>query len=471
MICSYSLRMQAMTTLAQVLERERSLPVELVMMIGAGAAGRLDAAAPRHISVADVLITADGEVAIAESALAADSTADALVTLAALMRSACSQRPGASLRRLLARASRYHEPREFAAAIDHSLAFSDRDALTDSLCALAAGQPLPVPREPRRGRLGVVATVLLAVLLIAGVAAAVVFASGLHHRLLRPHEIGLLTIGVRLGEPPESAIEETALLGVTVTKVGEESTRPIRVALRPQADRHTPGSTYYANQPRYLGTGFYEVRLRYEDRMVVRRVLVDPISSSGTDLQIELARSLQETTQLSLTASDATTGAPLAVTVLVAPVDGSAPFTQAEEPSVELDAGLAYEVRVAADGYYEQRLVVPAGRLESLWSVRIAMIPVAARVLVDSEVDGVQLLLDGDRSYPRGGPNPQTATLAPIEAGEQTLLLVPGSYELTVRLRRETATSTPLQIGAGDTLRVRISREDDELSLVTQEER
>ncbi len=129
---------------------------------------------------------------------------------------------------------------------------------------------------------------------------------------------------------------------------------------------------------------------------------------------------------------DAVSGIPLLTDAEVSVRISNRWFSIHEAHEAELRTGAVYWFRFDAPGYYRKEYSLLMRPRQSQLQLRPNLAPLPGAVSISSEVDGVELLIDGMPVYVKGGPQPKTAAVPVINAGTTEILMPPGTYQFSI---------------------------------------
>ncbi len=464
------------TTLAQIVEREGGLPLDIALVVGWRVAV-LVAQVHQHGRSAGTLrpdeirVRADGRVTLTGTSDTPPTLAAELSRIGELVSCVCAQPLPYGLRRLASHtgARWYSGARHVAGAIRRRLATADITGLERMLGSCATGISLPAPRVRKRPVFSTVATVVSLVVLLISAGAGVVYYSGAHNALLMPTTVGSLRLDVTVSGRIDSdgVTAAVQMLGST-----EEDGRPaVSLPLRPEREHDTRLTRSFTTGVRYLPAGLYRLRLRTAGASAHQTFLLGPIADRDgpTVISIELDYLPAPTTAVRISASDALDDSPLEPAIYVArnlPTGEWSTYERVPNAAIDVDADQDIRFLIQADGYYTQRVTLPEPPRPASFVIRASMVPEPATVVITSEVAGVRLMLDGEPYYLQGGPAPTPARLPTLGVGETSLTLAPGTYELTAGVTGAGSTTAPLRLAGGATVQARVVQDGSDIGLI-----
>jgi eukaryotic-like serine/threonine-protein kinase len=102
-------------------------------------------------------------------------------------------------------------------------------------------------------------------------------------------------------------------------------------------------------------------------------------------------------------------------------------------PKNELVSGKSYSLRVSAPGYVSETLTVSVGVLQTQAFFQAALMPLAGRLLIVSDLRGLKLTIDGMGSVPSGDAERKAQSLGISDSKPLSLSLTPGRIRLEAR--------------------------------------
>jgi hypothetical protein len=121
-----------------------------------------------------------------------------------------------------------------------------------------------------------------------------------------------------------------------------------------------------------------------------------------------------------------------------------------------LTTGTSYRFKFERAGYYPQTFNLGIKPYQPLLQLRVHLIPYPGTLKINSDAEGLQILLDDSPAYLSGSKDRIYQTLEPLEAGTQELILDPGEYLLTVKRTDQLSRSLPVTVLSEKTVQVNV---------------
>jgi len=130
-----------------------------------------------------------------------------------------------------------------------------------------------------------------------------------------------------------------------------------------------------------------------------------------------------------------------------------------------LTTGTSYRFRVDHAGYYPQTFNLLIKAYQPLLQLDVQLIPYPGTLVIESDAEGLKVLLDDSPSYLSGGTERVYGALEPLEAGSRELILDPGEYLLTIKKDEQLSRSIQVPVVSERTARVRVHYDRAEKTL------
>jgi len=121
-----------------------------------------------------------------------------------------------------------------------------------------------------------------------------------------------------------------------------------------------------------------------------------------------------------------------------------------------LTTGASYRFKFERAGYYPQTFNLGIKHYQPLLQLQVHLIPYPGTLTINSDADGLRILLDDSPAYLSGGRDRIYQTLEPLEAGIRELILDPGDYLLTVKRDDQLSRSLPVTVLSDKTVQVNV---------------
>jgi hypothetical protein len=130
-----------------------------------------------------------------------------------------------------------------------------------------------------------------------------------------------------------------------------------------------------------------------------------------------------------------------------------------------LTTGTSYRFRVDHEGYYSQSFNLLIKPYQPLLQLDAQLIPYPGTLAIESNAEGLKVLLDDSPFYLSAGKERVYGALEPLEAGSRELVLDPGEYQLTIKKDEQLSRSVQVTVLAGQTVRVKVRYDRGEKTL------
>ncbi len=346
-----------------------------------------------------------------------------------------------------------------------------------------------IPRSKGRSLALKLAAAGLAVVLLGG-GFLVVSSSGLFYEIMSAKEVGSLEIKVLVPDdyykaPPE--IYARAVLTYTneAAKTKEEKQKTFDYKLTPVSrilpDLSGKGGEkkelYLTTNPLFLPAGLYELELTVENRKYCTSFFLNPleIQKQNPDtpdkrkiIQVTINRPFNKKIPVIQNVRDSLSGDSLNKDVEIY-YKGKAGWTAWKYSKGELYAGREYTLRYALPGYYTRDVKVMIEREMDSLTLTIDLIREPGKLIIASDTDGLQILLDNRTDDYVGGLNRTFVEFGQTAKKEKSFLLDERDYMLTIKKDDQTFSNYNVSIEADKTVKLFVSYNKDDNTIKISE--
>ncbi|MEJ2663301.1 MAG: serine/threonine-protein kinase [Spirochaetia bacterium] len=329
----------------------------------------------------------------------------------------------------------------------------------------------------------------LAVVLLGG-GFLVVSSSGLFYEITSAKEVGSLEIKVLVPDdyykaPPE--IYARAVLTYTneAAKTKEEKQKTFDYKLTPVSrilpDLSGKGGEkkelYLTTNPLFLPAGLYELQLTVENTKYCTSFFLNPleIQKQNPDtpdkrkiIQVTINRPFNKKIPVIQNVRDSLSGDSLNKDVEIY-YKGKAGWTAWKYSKGELYAGREYTLRYALPGYYTRDVKVMIEREMDSLTLTIDLIREPGKLIIASDTDGLQILLDNRTNDYVGGLNRTFVEFGQTAKKEKSFLLDERDYMLTIKKDDQTFSNYNVSIEADKTVKLFVSYNKDDNTIKISE--
>ncbi len=402
---------------------------------------------------------------------------------------------------------RYQSAGEVARLLDAYFRRRGEADLRARLAELAGGEQAATPerRPRRRRRRWVIAAALVVVVLAAGVAG---WATGAIQRLVLARTHALAQIEVRLRKTDRTVGEH--LVRTELTRIADGEATPVPVTLpllHAVPGLETPDFVVLRSRLLTLPVGRYEARIRVEDSATreARSLVPAALEPSPQLFRARWDPVADDELRLEVIVVDAESGEPMPEATLELERDGRwvdlvrrgeawgvksavpAPPDDGEALSgplagrarladrvplvrpVRFVPGQALTVRVSHPDYLETTTTLDTQRLAEAATLRVALVPRPATLLINSRIDGAELFVDGSDRLRAAGPEPALVDAPELFEGVTEIRLVPGAYRIETR-SGDAADAVDVRLAPGSQTVLRLVERDEGIDLMIVEE-
>jgi hypothetical protein len=242
---------------------------------------------------------------------------------------------------------------------------------------------------------------------------------------------------------------------------------------RPKQSAEGEESYVLESERLYLETGRYRLKVNLEGQLHwetfflgSRRLQKQHLdTSAGRRLQIQLEQTPPLPLEVRYKVSDIRSGEDLTKTAGFFIFLNNRKIRWSRRIAATLTTGTIYSFMIDHRGYHPQKFDLLIKPYQPLLQLDAQLIPYPGTLVIDSDADGLKVLLDDSPFYLSGGTERTYGSLEPLEAGSRELVLDPGEYLLTVKNDDQLSRSIPVTVVSGQTARVTVRYDKAEKTL------
>ena len=211
----------------------------------------------------------------------------------------------------------------------------------------------------------------------------------------------------------------------------------------------------------FLEAGNYRLMTRWGSQVEWRLFYLPPLSEKVDGLVLEMKSPSvpKKALKVSLDVTDSYTGLNLLGQAGLAVFEND---HWVEAAAASLQTGDAYRFRIQCPGYYTRYINAPLQFYQDSLKLIVQLIPLAAEIRIESELEEVLLKVNGKTSLLGGGIDPQKIRFGKLRAEANFWELVPGEYQLTF-IEGDRVLNLTMNLKSGETTNLRISDREGEL--------
>jgi len=362
------------------------------------------------------------------------------------------------------RKRRFQDLRQIIHRLKRRIKRRDPASIKRALKRVIQGREIGDIYKPRRTWVfWVFVALILGAILTAG--GYYLYLKGYHYEILQPDRYGSLVASARI--PASYKDPEDIYIAAVLYREAEGELIRVEDAtlhFRPKQGAEREDSYILESERLYLKTGRYRLKVNLEGQLhwesfflgsrSLQKQHLD--SSSGQSIEIRLEQTPPLPLEVRYTVSDIRSGKDL--------TDSSAFFVFLNDRWIRwnrriagsLSTGAGYRFKVEHAGYYPQTFNLGIKPYQPLLQLQVQLIPYPGTLRIDSDTEGLQILLDGSPAYLSGGRERIYGALEPLEAGTRELILDPGEYLLTVKRGDQLSRSLPVTVLSNKTVQVNV---------------
>jgi tRNA A-37 threonylcarbamoyl transferase component Bud32 len=227
----------------------------------------------------------------------------------------------------------------------------------------------------------------------------------------------------------------------------------------------------------YLPAGMYELELTVENQKYCTAFFLNPldIQKQNPDtpdkrkiIQVKIVPPFNKKIPVTYYVRDAASGRSLDKDVQVF-YKGNAGWADWKYAKGELYVGRTYKIRYVLPGYYTRDVEVDLEREMDALNLDIDMIKKPGTLIITSDTDGLEILLDNRRDDYLGGTRRSFVEFGATSTKQKTFLLDERGYMLTIKKDDQTFSNYNLDIQADATVKLFVSYNKDQNTITITE--
>jgi tRNA A-37 threonylcarbamoyl transferase component Bud32 len=292
-----------------------------------------------------------------------------------------------------------------------------------------------------------------------------VYLKGYHYEIIRPDQYGSLVVSARIPasyKDPKDIYIASVLYRETEGELIRIENPVFRFRVRQGAEQE---ESYLLESERlYLETGRYRLKVNLEGQLhwesfflgsrKLQKQHLD--TSAGRRLEIQLEQTPPLPLEVRYRATDIRSGEDLTGTTGFFVFLDNRWVRWNRRIAATLTTGTSYRFRVDHEGYYSQSFNLLIKPYQPLLQLDAQLIPYPGTLAIESDAEGLKILLDDSPFYLSAGKERVYGALEPLEAGSRELVLDPGEYQLTIKKDEQLSRSIQVTVLAGQTVRVKV---------------
>jgi tRNA A-37 threonylcarbamoyl transferase component Bud32 len=301
-----------------------------------------------------------------------------------------------------------------------------------------------------------------------------VYLKGYHYEIIRPDQYGSLVVSARIPasyKDPKDIYIASVLYRETEGELIRIEDPDFRFRVRQGAEQE---ESYLLESERlYLETGRYRIKVNLEGQLhwesfflgsrTFQKQHLD--TSAGRRLEIQLEQTPPLPLEVRYRATDIRSGEDLTGTTGFFVFLDNRWVRWNRRIAATLTTGTSYRFRVDHEGYYSQSFNLLIKPYQPLLQLDAQLIPYPGTLAIESNAEGLKVLLDDSPFYLSAGKERVYGALEPLEAGSRELVLDPGEYQLTIKKDEQLSRSVQVTVLAGQTVRVKVRYDRGEKTL------
>jgi tRNA A-37 threonylcarbamoyl transferase component Bud32 len=301
-----------------------------------------------------------------------------------------------------------------------------------------------------------------------------VYLKGYHYEIIRPDQYGSLVVSARIPasyKDPKDIYIASVLYRETEGELIRIEDPDFRFRVRQGAEQE---ESYLLESERlYLETGRYRIKVNLEGQLhwesfflgsrTFQKQHLD--TSAGRRLEIQLEQTPPLPLEVRYRATDIRSGEDLTGTTGFFVFLNNRWVRWNRRIAATLTTGTSYRFRVDHEGYYSQSFNLLIKPYQPLLQLDAQLIPYPGTLAIESNAEGLKVLLDDSPFYLSAGKERVYGALEPLEAGSRELVLDPGEYQLTIKKDEQLSRSVQVTVLAGQTVRVKVRYDRGEKTL------
>jgi serine/threonine protein kinase len=364
------------------------------------------------------------------------------------------------------RRRRFQDLRQIIRRLERRIKRRDPASIRRALKRVIQGREIGDIYRPRRGWVfWLFIGLFLSALLAAG--GYYLYLKGYHYELLQPDQYGSLIVSADIpssDKDPKDIYIASVLYRETEGELIRIEDAPMRFRAK-QNEEEAAGKedSYVLESERlYLRTGRYRLKVNLEGQLHwesfflgSRRLQKQHLdTSAGRRLQIQLEQTPPLPLEVRYNVTDIRSGEDLTGTTGFYVFLNNRWVRWNRRVAATLTTGASYRFRVEHAGYYPQTFNLLIKPYQPLLQLDAQLIPYPGTLAIESNAEGLKVLLDDSPFYLSGGTERGYSALEPLEAGSRELVLDPGEYLLTVKKDEQLSRSIRVPVVSEQTARV-----------------
>ncbi|UCF96277.1 MAG: serine/threonine protein kinase [Spirochaetaceae bacterium] len=360
------------------------------------------------------------------------------------------------------RRRRFQDLRQIIRRLERRIKRRDPASIKRALRRVIQGREIGDIYRPKRGWVFWLFMILfISALLAAG--GYYLYLKGYHYELLQPDRYGSLVVSARIPATYKDP-KDIYVAGVLYRETEGELIRVEEAGFRFRAKQSDEQEDSYLleSERLYLETGRYRLKVNLEGQLHWESFFLGSRNlqkqhldtSAGQRLEIQLEQTPALPLEVRYSISDIRSGEDLTATTEFFVFLNKRWLRWNRRISTTLTTGTSYRFKFERVGYYPQTFNLLIKPYQPLLQLDVQLIPYPGTLAIDSDAEGLQILLDDSTSYLSGGRERFYGALEPLETGIRELVLDPGEYLLTVKRDEQLSRSVPVAIASDRTVRV-----------------
>jgi serine/threonine-protein kinase len=362
------------------------------------------------------------------------------------------------------RGRRFQDLRQIIRRLARRIKRRDPASIKRALKRVIQGREIGDIYKPRRTWVfWVLLALILAAILTAG--GYYLYLKGYHYEILQPDRYGSLVTSARIPASYKDP-EDIYIAAVLYREMEGELVRIDNTEFRFRAKLNAQQDESYLleSERLYLETGRYRLKVNLEGQLhwesfflgsrSLQKQHLDTSAAQRIEIQLEQTPALPLEVRYAVT--DIRSGEDLSDSTTFFIFVNESWIRWNRRVANSLTTGAGYRFKFERAGYYPQTFNLGIKPYQPLLQLQVQLIPYPGKLTVNSDADGLQILLDDSQVYLSGGRDRIYQSLEPLEAGTRELILDPGEYLLTVKRDDQLSRSLAVTVLSDKTVRVNV---------------
>jgi serine/threonine protein kinase len=370
-------------------------------------------------------------------------------------------------------AKRYSDMDQILTILDKYFRNVNETALVDELKARVAGDEIPERKKKKIPRGKVFFWTGMAVLF--GMIIGGAYWYGLFHEYFLQNSYGRLNMELHVNNEYKDIDQIYKRVEIFLDDDNSIPDIDKRVFFKPLSD----SEKYYnfKSLPLYLETGRYRIKIQIEDLLYWYTLYLpprsvqkeDPLTEKGDLILLEVTDLPLSQVQVNWNVKDCFNGKSLQENTTIKILNGKEwiPFENYEK---ELLSGQVHQFRFENQGYFTKDYSLKIYPFQKELNIEVIMTPLAAKVEIESSVDGVKLLINGKKQVIDGSAVGHLEDIGELSEGKVQWELVPGIYLFEFSRGRKNG-AIELNLESGETYTLNLDMDKEETKLLISEEK